>query len=143
MSFLQSASGQGWSDDRGGQVLRRVISGGQTGVDKAALHAALDSGFETGGFAPKGYRTLDGYDSSLAAFGRAEHLSGLYAPRTYANVKLADATLRLARVWTSPGELCTLKAIGKYGKPWLDVDSRRPLAAEEVAAWILISGVRT
>jgi len=47
------------------------------------------------------------------------------------------------RVWTSPGELCTLKAIGKYGKPWLDVDSRRPLAAEEVAAWILISGVRT
>lgn len=37
-----------------------VISGGQTGVDQAALRAARASGIVTGGFAPKGWATEDG-----------------------------------------------------------------------------------
>jgi hypothetical protein len=38
-------------------MLERVISGGQTGVDQAALRAAQACGLETGGYAPLGWET--------------------------------------------------------------------------------------
>ena len=41
-------------------TVRRIISGGQTGVDQAALRWALDRGYEIGGLAPKGFATEDG-----------------------------------------------------------------------------------
>jgi len=45
---------------RGIAMLKKVISGGQTGVDRAALDAAMKLGIEVGGWCPKGRRALDG-----------------------------------------------------------------------------------
>lgn len=102
-------------------LLRKIISGGQTGVDQGALRAAKAVGLETGGWAPRGWRTLDGPAPWLATqFGLREH-GGTYAARTRANVRDSDATIRIARDWESPGELCTMKAIRKYGRPHLDL----------------------
>ena len=62
--------------------LKKVISGGQTGVDRAGLVAASLSKLETGGTAPQGYRTLDGEDYDLRdIFGLTEHWSSAYPPR--------------------------------------------------------------
>ena len=41
---------------RGGLRVRKIVSGGQTGVDRAALDFAIEAGLEHGGFCPKGRR---------------------------------------------------------------------------------------
>lgn len=78
-----------------GWVLRKVISGGQTGVDQVALKVAKELGYETGGVAPKGFRTDAGPNPSFAAlYGVQAHtVSKEYAPRTRENVRNSDATV--------------------------------------------------
>jgi len=46
-------------------LLNKIISGGQTGVDKAALIAAKEARYSTGGTAPRDYHTTNGSDYSL------------------------------------------------------------------------------
>ena len=102
--------------------IKKVISGGQTGADRGALRAAFKLGIETGGWIPKGCLTETGPDPSLIShYGCKEHSSSKYPPRTFANVRDSDATIRFAKDFSSAGERCTLKAIQQYGKPFLDV----------------------
>lgn len=117
--------------------MNKIISGGQTGSDVAGLRAAKACGLETGGWVPSGCRTLAGPAPWLVTeFGCREHPSPQYPPRTYANVRDSDATLRLASDFTTAGEVCTLRAIEKYGKPHLDVDVFNLPPVAEVAAWL-------
>lgn len=103
-------------------LLEAVISGGQTGSDQAGIRAARRLGLATGGYAPRGWRTLDGPAPWLGTeFGLVEHWSSDYPPRTASNVHDSDATVRIASDFLSTGERCTLKAILKYKKPYLDV----------------------
>src|SRR5262249_61482425 len=74
-------------------MIGTVISGGQTGVDQAALRAAKVCGIPTGGWAPKGWRTEDGPAPWLADLGLQEHASADYPDRTRANVGDAGLTL--------------------------------------------------
>ena len=71
----------------------KVISGGQTGADQGALRAARAAGLETGGWAPRGWKTETGPAPWLAGWGLREHASSGYPTRTRANVSDADATL--------------------------------------------------
>lgn len=122
----------------GQKILEVVISGGQTGVDLAALIAAKASGLKTGGWMPKGFRRLDGKFPEMAKeFGVKEHESWSYAPRTSCNVRDGDATLRIAHNFYSPGELCTKKAIDYYKRPFLDIPIDNLIPIEQVADWII------
>lgn len=103
-------------------MLHRVISGGQTGVDQAALRAASACGIPTGGWMPKGWRTNAGPRPGFKAmYGMRQSGSVDYQNRTVTNVTDAHATLRLASDWSSPGERCTLRAIQATGRPYMDV----------------------
>jgi len=103
-------------------IVKKVISGGQWGADVAGLAAAHDLGIETGGTAPKGFRTIYGSNPKLQALGLVEHESWEYKPRTWDNVKNSDGTIRFAYNFDSPGEQCTLGGIMKFRKPHLDID---------------------
>lgn len=102
-------------------MIERVISGGQVGVDIAALRAAKGLGIETGGSAPADFQTRAGPNLELRdVYGLTD--SGLsYAGRTELNVYDSDATLRVAVNWSSYGELATAKWIRFHAKPSLDV----------------------
>jgi hypothetical protein len=76
-------------------MIGKIICGGQTGVDQAALRAAKACGIPTGGWAPNGWRTEDGPAPWLADFGMQEHASADYPDRTRANVGDAGLTLIL------------------------------------------------
>lgn len=103
-------------------ILERIVSGGQTGVDIAALRAAKRLGVATGGVLPHGCHALDGkHPEYIREYGMREHTSSSYAARTYANVRDSDATLRIAVNFQSSGEVCTLKAIKKYDRLFGDV----------------------
>jgi hypothetical protein len=120
----------------------KIISGGQTGADEAGLEAAIRVGFETGGTAPKNYKTLIGSNYNLKErYKLDESESFNYADRTYENVKNSDGTLRLAYNFSSRGEKCTLKAIRKYTKPYYDIDLSDPIDPTITARWIMGHGI--
>ena len=121
----------------------KIISGGQTGADQAGLEAAINVGFETGGTAPKDYRTLIGSNYDLKEIYKLDESESFnYADRTYENVKNSDGTLRLAYNFSSRGEKCTLKAIRKYTKPYYDIDLSDTIDPTVVAKWIVGHGIK-
>jgi hypothetical protein len=123
--------------------LERVVSGGQTGADRAALAAAKTAGIPTGGWMPKGFRAQDGPKPEFAElYGLREHASDRYPPRTALNVKEADATLRFATDWDSPGEVLTLSLCERYGRPHLDVAPGGAVTPADVATWLRENGIR-
>lgn len=76
----------------------------------------------TGGFAPLGYRTINGPNYDLRdIYGLTETPQRNYQVRTKLNVKSSDGTLRIASDFNSPGELLTIKACREYGKPVFDI----------------------
>eukprot|EP01125_Pyxidicula_operculata_P020923 TRINITY_DN7872_c0_g1_i3.p1 TRINITY_DN7872_c0_g1~~TRINITY_DN7872_c0_g1_i3.p1 ORF type:complete len:212 (-),score=37.01 TRINITY_DN7872_c0_g1_i3:108-743(-) len=72
-----------------------VISGGQTGADKAGLIAAKNVGVRTGGTAPKGYRTEDGSDYELRDLYYLKEGPPGYPTRTMMNVDNSDGTIAI------------------------------------------------
>ncbi len=76
-------------------MLAKIISGGQTGVDQAALRAARECGLPTGGTAAKEWQTEDGPAPWLEEFGLVECERLGYPARTFANVKAAGLCVLL------------------------------------------------
>ena len=103
-------------------LLEKIISGGQTGADRAALDAALEAGFPCGGYCPKGRKAEDGViDDSYPL----EEIDGGYARRTLMNVKAADATVVFYLEVLSGGTLQTVKDCQLCMKPCLEIDIAR------------------
>jgi hypothetical protein len=121
---------------------RKIISGGQTGADQAGLRAAVILGLGTGGWAPFGWRTLDGPAPWLEESGLRE-ANGGYAFRTELNVRDADGTVRFAADFNSPGERCTLNALKKHGKPYIDFNPLSPSAHPPTfKKWLIDNQIR-
>ncbi|MCX7894564.1 MAG: putative molybdenum carrier protein [Thermoanaerobaculum sp.] len=112
----------------------KVISGGQTGVDRAALDVALRLGWPCGGFCPRGRRAEDG--PIPATYPLVELGSPSYAHRTRANVEAADATLILSPLPLRGGTLLTLRWCRALRKAHLVVDPWEEQAEEAVVAWL-------
>ena len=75
-------------------ILRTIVSGGQTGVDRAALDVAIALGFAHGGWCPAGRLAEDG--PIAARYALRETTSAAYDVRTERNVLDSDGTLVLA-----------------------------------------------
>src|SRR5438309_682688 len=93
-------------------MLLRIISGGQTGVDRAALDAALACGVPCGGCCPQGRRAEDG--PIAARYPLTETPSPDYPPRTERNVRDADATLILIKGMPSGGTALTIEVARRF-----------------------------
>ncbi len=111
----------------------KIISGGQTGADRAGLDAARRCRLETGGRAPSRYWTERGPDPSLAQFGLTA--GGTVAERTIANVAAADATI-VFMTGSSPGSDLTIAAARARTKPLLVIDPWVSAAADAVAGFL-------
>lgn len=77
-------------------MLRKIVSGGQTGVDRAALEWALDFGLECGGWCPAGRIAGDGPIDGR--FPPDETPGEGYSQRTEWNVRDSDGTVLLTRL---------------------------------------------
>ena len=96
-------------------MIKKVISGGQTGVDRIGLEVAKELGIPTGGTAPKGYRTEYGQDPTLKKFGLEEDDSSGYTNRTALNVANSDATVLFGDMH-SAGSRQTIAMLTQYRK---------------------------
>jgi hypothetical protein len=117
--------------------VQRIISGGQTGADRAALDVAIDLGVDHGGWVPRGRWAEDG---ALAPRYRVcETNSPQPAVRTEWNVRDADATLVFSHGPLSGGSALTIAFAQQCARPCLHVDLTEHdegRAAQVVAAWL-------
>ncbi|NEV63851.1 putative molybdenum carrier protein [Thiorhodococcus minor] len=117
-----------------------IVSGGQTGVDRAALDAAMALGLPVGGWCPKGRCAEDG--PIAPQYPLRETPSRDYAERTAWNVRDADATLILYRNALSGGSLLTAKLARRAGRPLLVRDLSEGFDATSAARWLTTNQVR-
>lgn len=117
-----------------------VVSGGQSGVDRAALDAAIALRIPYGGWCPAGGAAEDFPDPPglLAEYPELEATpSAEPAQRTEWNVRDSDATLVLLPAdATSPGTLLTEVVAKRLARPCLRVDPSHPTAASATRAFI-------
>jgi hypothetical protein len=113
-----------------------IISGGQTGVDRAALDVALELGVPCGGYCPQGRRAEDGRIPDR--YPLTELPSPEYADRTRRNAEVAAATLVLHAGEIAGGTRVTLEACDELARPTrtIDLTTATPVTADDVADWI-------
>ncbi len=115
-----------------------VWSGGQTGVDRAALDVAMELGLAIGGWLPRGRSAEDGpVPARYQQLREADSADS--AARTRLNVQDSDATLVLRVGIATGGTLATLDAAQRLQRPLLDIDLERqhaPAAAAAVSSWL-------
>lgn len=117
-----------------GWYLRRIITGGQTGVDRAALDVALAFDIPCGGWCPKGRLAENG--PIPAHYPLTETEDAEYRERTRRNVVDADGVLVLYAHSLDVGTRHTLNLAADYGKPSLTVDLTRDPDPADVLAWL-------
>jgi hypothetical protein len=102
-------------------MLEKIVSGGQTGADRAAWDFALANGFRVGGWVPKGRVGEDGAVPKRY-LGLLETDSADPAVRTALNVRDSDATLILSHGPLAGGSLFSLREATRAAKPVLHLD---------------------
>lgn len=127
-------------DRRGAALVDKIVSGGQTGVDRAGLDVAIALGIEHGGWCPSGRRAEDG--RIPACYQLVETDSPDYAVRTEQNVIDSDGTLILYFAELRGGTEFTYRMTAKHARPHLLVDLHAPIPAEAVRHWIREQSIR-
>jgi hypothetical protein len=102
------------------KMIEKIVSGGQTGADRAALDWALKNHLPRGGWCPKGRRAEDG--AIPPDYPLTETPGESWSERTEANVRDSDGTAIFSlKEALSGGTLETLAMCVKYGKPHIHI----------------------
>lgn len=108
-----------------------IISGGQTGVDRGALDAALARGAPCGGWCPAGHRAEDGAIPPVYPLTPLDVAD--YRARTRANVRDSDATLIICPGAPTGGTGLTIAHARQLGRPCLIIDAGAQAPADAAA----------
>lgn len=116
----------------------KIISGGQTGVDRAALDIALERGIEAGGWCPAG--RLDEFGRIPARYPLKEMENGGFTERTLQNVKDSDGTVIIYPGKLSGGTEQTFRFCVEQRRPHELIDACK--ISTEKAAQLITDFVR-
>jgi Circularly permutated YpsA SLOG family len=139
-------------NDRVMNIVKRIVSGGQTGVDQAALRAAQALGLPCDGWCPPGRLCESGTIPSIFPLRETPAERSVEATeiprsqRTEWNVRDSDATLILQPrhfVKLDPGTDWAARCAARYGKPLLVFDPGDPTAVDAVKAWLESLSIHT
>lgn len=123
--------------------ISKIISGGQTGADRAALDFAIGYNIPHGGWIPKGRRTEDG---PLAdKYQLRERPDNSYSKRTEQNILYSDGTLIISHGRLSGGSSSTRRLAKKHYHPWIHVDMDEISlqdAADKIRGWLKENNIK-
>ncbi|MDA1016442.1 MAG: putative molybdenum carrier protein [Planctomycetota bacterium] len=114
--------------------IQKIVSGGQTGVDRAALDVALDLNIPCGGWCPRGRLAEDGWIDERYPLQATE--SRNYTQRTRRNVRDSDGTLILTVGKLTGGTSLTKSYAARESKPYFIVDLDLAIDIEPVLRWL-------
>jgi predicted Rossmann fold nucleotide-binding protein DprA/Smf involved in DNA uptake len=120
-------------------MVEKIVSGGQTGVDRAALDVALELGIPCGGWCPKGRVAEDGRIDDR--YPLKETPSTDYRVRTRLNVEQSEGTLVISRGPMTGGTALTIKLAREKGKPLLIIDLNQNPDPSTVQKWLKGEGI--
>jgi hypothetical protein len=118
-----------------------IISGGQTGVDRAALDVAMERGIPCGGWCPAGRVAEDGPIDPR--YPLRETPSADPAQRTEWNVRDSDGTLLLVTVAHSRGTELTRGIARRMGRPVFEARLDTPTDCHAFRGWLQTHNIRT
>ncbi len=122
----------------------KIISGGQTGADLAALDAAIHLGIPHGGWLPRGRKTEAG---PLPQSYRLKELhSPKYRDRTEKNIRQSDGTLIVSLGPLSGGSALTEALAIRHNRPCLHLDLTlmdQPMAVTTIKKWLHEHRIKT
>jgi len=121
-------------------LIAKLVSGGQTGVDRAALDVALRLGIPCGGWCPRGRRAEDG--RIPARYPLQETPEARYPQRTEWNVRDSDGTLVLHAGARRGGTALTARVARRSGKPVLCVDLDAAPDPAAIVDWVAGRAIR-
>jgi len=122
-------------------MINRIISGGQTGVDRAALDVAMAAGIACGGSCPAGRMADDGpipETYPLQEIADKDHLV-----RTENNVRDSDGSLLLYREQLHGGTAYAVEMAKHLGRPVLAIDLNNPPDIADVVGWVAENQLQT
>ncbi len=122
----------------------KIISGGQTGADQAALDAAITLNIPHGGWLPRGRKTENG--PLPIRYALYECNSARYRDRTEKNILHADGTLIFSFGPLSGGSALTEALAIRHDRPFLHIDFERidkTQAAAMVESWLQTMRLQT
>lgn len=123
------------------ELIKKIISGGQTGVDRAALDFALSSDIACGGWCPKGRKAEDGIISGK--YPLKETNSTEYKERTELNVRSADGTLILYLSGADAGTLYTMDIAKMLNSPCMVINIFNQPDYKKIRDWIQTNNINT
>ena len=124
-------------------MIKKIVSGGQTGADQAALDVAIDLGIPHGGWIPKGRKTEKGVLPTKYKLKEMANFS--YPKRTEKNVLDSDGTLIIYHGKLTGGSALTRKMAKKHGRPWIHLDLDKLSisdASKVIISWIDRNGIQ-
>jgi hypothetical protein len=125
-------------------MITKIVSGGQTGADRAALDFAIKNSISHGGWIPKWRITEDGTLSDH--YQLQEMKTRSYVKRTEQNVIDSDGTLILSHGKLTGGSVFTRQFAKKHNRPWLHIDFNNALMselAEQIKKWVEENKIKT
>jgi len=112
--------------------VEKIISGGQTGADRAALDFAIKNNIPYGGWLPRGRTTEDG--TLPLTYNLQEMPTGDYSKRTEMNVLDSDGTVIVSNGFLKTGSALTREFAIQHKKPWIHLDMKELSIKEAVTA---------
>ncbi len=122
-------------------MLKKIISGGQTGVDRAALDLAIELGLACGGWCPAGRHADDGPIDARYPLRETNNMD--HTVRTGYNVRESDGTLMLYRGELQGGTAYAVEMARRLGRPVLAVDLDSPPDRKAMAEWLEAHRIET
>jgi len=117
-------------------MVKKIVSGGQTGADQAALDVAIKLEISHGGWIPKGRLTENGVLD--AKYQLKEMETANYNKRTEQNVIDSDGTLIISHGKLTGGSDYTCEMVLRHGRPWLHIDLKKTTsfqASRKIRFW--------
>jgi len=119
-------------------MIMKIVSGGQTGVDRAALDMAIELNIPHGGWCPNG--RLAELDTTIPErYSLQETLSTDVSVRTKLNIRDSDATLLIVPQYpltVNDGTVLTLQELHKKNKTYFIIDLSKALNTSTVITWV-------